>query len=294
MRPTVSLSEGSGTPVAYAPGSPLPLWKYLRIVRIALVERLAYRVDFVFSTLLRFLPMLTTILLWLAVYAGANKTKHGRLGGFSLDEMISYLLLVHISRMFSSMPGLAQSIARDIRDGNLKKYLLQPIEMLPYLLSYRAAHKVAYITMTAGPYALLFFLCRHYFPGWPDAWTLAGYACALLMGFLVGFFFEATIGMLGFWFLEVSSFLYVINTLTFFLSGHMFPFDLLPPFFANLLKNLPFQYLAYFPAMIFLGKVQGDSLIRGLVIELAWAVGLIVVALLLYRRGLRRYSAYGG
>jgi ABC-2 type transport system permease protein len=283
--------------LAAAPPLPPPLWpvrKYLRIVRIALVERMAYRVDFVFSTLLRFLPMVTTILLWLAVYAGAGKTEGGRLGGFSLDDMISYLLLVHISRMFSSMPGLAQGIARDIRDGNLKKYLLQPIEMLPYLVSYRAAHKAAYITMTALPYALLFFLCRDFFPGWPDPPTLAGYAAALVMGFVVGFFFEATIGMLGFWFLEVSSFLYVINTLTFFLSGHMFPFDLLPGFWAGLLRSLPFQYLAYFPATIFLGKIQGQALVHGLLVELAWAVGLIVLASLLYRHGLRRYSAYGG
>jgi ABC-2 type transport system permease protein len=270
------------------------VFKYIRILRIALVERMAYRTDFVVSTFLRFLPMVTTILLWTAVYVGAGMSESGQLGGFSLDEMISYLLLVHISRMFSSMPGLAQGIARDIRDGGLKKYLLQPIEMLPYLVSYRAAHKAAYITMTALPYALLFYLCRHYFTGWPDAWTLAGYVAALLMGFVVGFFFEAAIGMLGFWFLEVSSFLYVINTLTFFLSGHMFPFDLLPGWFAALLRSLPFQYLAYFPATIFLGKVHGLALVQGLVIQLAWATGLIMLASLMYRRGLRRYSAYGG
>jgi ABC-2 type transport system permease protein len=270
------------------------LWKYLKITRISLVERLAYRADFILSTFLRFLPMLTTILLWTAVYAGAGRASDGQLGGFSLDEMISYLLLVHISRMFSSMPGLAQGIARDIRDGNLKKYLLQPIEMLPYLVSYRAAHKAAYIATSAGPYALLFFICRSYFPGWPDAWTFAGYVAALLLGFLVGFFFEATIGMLGFWFLEVSSFLYVINTVTFFLSGHMFPFDLLPDFWAGLLKSLPFQYLAYFPAAVFLGKVPGDALVDGLLAELAWAAGFMVLAVWLYRRGLRHYSAYGG
>jgi ABC-2 type transport system permease protein len=279
-------------PVLPAPSSPLR--KYLRIIRITLVERLAYRADFILSTILRFLPMLTTILLWTAVYAGAGRAEAGELGGFSLDEMISYLLLVHISRMFSSMPGLAQGIARDIRDGNLKKYLLQPVEMIPYLLSYRAAHKVAYILTSAVPYALLFFLCRAYFPGWPDALTLTGYAAALVLGFLVGFFFEATIGMLGFWFLEVSSFLYVINTITFFLSGHMFPFDLLPPFWAGLLKNLPFQYLAYFPAAVFLGKIQGEALVHGLLAELGWVAAFLVLATWLYRRGLRRYSAYGG
>ena len=54
--------------------------------------------------------------------------------------MIAYLLLVQISRMFSSMPGLSGGIARDIRDGNLKKYLLQPIDMLWYPLSLSPMH----------------------------------------------------------------------------------------------------------------------------------------------------------
>lgn len=268
--------------------------KYGRIACIALVERLAYRLDFILSTLLRFLPMLTTILLWLAVYAGAGQLSGGQLGGFSLKEMISYLLLVHISRMFSSMPGLAQGIARDIRDGNLKKYLLQPISILPYLLSYRAAHKAAYITMTAVPYALLFFLCRDFFAGWPSAPVLAAYLLSLLLGFLIGFFLEAALGMLGFWFLEVSSFLYVMGTLTFFLSGHMFPFDLLPAVFAQVLKALPFQYLAYFPAAIFLDKVPQEALLSALMTEAAWALALALLASWLYRCGLRRYSAYGG
>ena len=65
--------------------------------------------------------------------------------------MIAYLLLIHISRMFSSMPGLAGGIARDIREGTLKKYLIQPIDMIGYLLSYRVAHKVAYIVTSFFP-----------------------------------------------------------------------------------------------------------------------------------------------
>jgi ABC-2 type transport system permease protein len=265
--------------------------KYAKILRVSLTERFSYRADFFLSTFLRFLPMVTTILLWEAIYEGAGG---GELSGFSRKEMIAYLLLVHISRMFSSMPGLAPGIARDIRDGNLKKYLLQPIDMIAYLVSYRAAHKLAYIATSALPYALLFFLCRDYFTGFPDALTFAGYVAALLLGFLVGFFLEASLGMIGFWFLEVTSFLYVINTINFFVSGHMFPLDLLPPFWATLLKALPFQYLAYFPAAVFLGKVQGAELAVGLAIELAWAVAFLVLARLLFRFGLRHYSAYGG
>src|SRR5881227_2242750 len=161
--------------------------KYINIFRISLIERLTYRGDFLIGTVLRFLPMITTILLWQAIYAGAGESEGGSMAGFSLDEMIAYLLLVHISRMFSSMPGLAGGIARDIRDGTLKKYLLQPLHMLVYLLVYRLAHKIAYIAMSALPYALLFWLCADYLPAWPDWGTFAGYVLSLLLGFVIGF-----------------------------------------------------------------------------------------------------------
>jgi ABC-2 type transport system permease protein len=247
--------------------------------------------------------MLTTILLWEAIYAGSPEPADSadkQLAGFTLNQMIAYLLLVHIARMFSSMPGLAYGIARDIRDGSLKKYLLQPLDMLGYLVSYRAAHKAAYIATASIPYGLLFFLCRDYFRGpdgdfyFPDGGTFLAFLVSLVLGFVVGFFFEACIGTIGFWFLEVTSLLYVMNTLAFFISGQMFPLDLLPPFWAGLLKVLPFQYMAYFPAAVFLGKISGVSLVYGLLGEVFWAVFFIVLARGLYRLGLRRYSAYGG
>src|SRR5207248_11722655 len=96
--------------------------KYLKILRISLVERLAYRADFFLTTFFRFLPLVTTFLLWEAIYIGAARSNpetdssEYKIAGFTHDKMIAYLLLVQISRMFSSMPGLSTGIARDIRD----------------------------------------------------------------------------------------------------------------------------------------------------------------------------------
>jgi ABC-2 type transport system permease protein len=265
--------------------------KYLNIFRASLVERMTYRGDFLLGTVLRFLPVMTTILLWEAVYRGSSETDFA---GFDRDSMIAYLLLIHISRMFSSMPGLASGISRDIRDGSLKKYLLQPLDMIGYLVSYRAAHKAAYIATSALPYAGLFFVCRNYFPGFPDVPTLLGYLLSLVLSFLIGFFFEACMGMVGFWMLEVTSLLWIVTTLSYFISGQMVPLDLLPGFWGTLVKALPFQYLAYFPAVVFLGRKTGTDLVVGLAVQAAWVVAFALLTRWLYARGLRRYSAFGG
>jgi ABC-2 type transport system permease protein len=292
--PTLSVAHPAIEPLgraAPARGMSRVLRKYTKIFRVSLSERMTYRGDFLFGTILRFLPLVTTILLWRAIYEGSGQTE---LAGFRYREMIAYLLLTHISRMFSSMPGLAAGIARDVREGTLKRYLIQPIDMIGYLLSYRIAHKVAYITMSFVPYFLLFFVCNRYFDGFPDALTMAAYVVSLVLSFLVGFYFEASVGMVGFWFLEVTSLLYIVMTLNFFISGHMLPLDLLPKPWSLILKALPFQYMAYFPAVVFLGKVKGWELVFHLFLELFWAVFFLALARGLYRLGLKRYSAYGG
>lgn len=269
--------------------------KYFKIFRASLVERMTYRSDFLFGTILRFLPLLTTILLWQAIYKGVPEGSMGSSKvAFTYREMIAYLLLTNISRMFSSMPGLAGGIARDIRDGTLKRYMIQPVDLIGYLLAYRTAHKAAYIVVSSLPYALLFYVCRSYFDGFPDAATLGAYAVSLVLSFLVGFYFETCVGMVGFWFLEVTSVLYIVMTLNFFISGHMLPLDLLPHPWSDVLKWLPFQYMAYFPAVVFQGKVTGADLHFHLALELTWALVFMLLARALYRLGLRRYSAYGG
>ncbi|MFM7593728.1 MAG: ABC-2 family transporter protein, partial [Isosphaeraceae bacterium] len=114
------------------------------------------------------------------------------------------------------------------------------------------------------------------------------------LSFLIGFYFEAAVGMVAFWILEVTSVLYIVITLNYFISGQMLPLDLLPGPWASFLKAMPFQYMAYFPAVVFLGKVQGEDLAWGLALEAFWALFFALLARFLYRRGLRHYGAYGG
>ncbi len=268
------------------------------ILRICIEERLAYRVDFWLGTLLRFLPIVTQIFLWSAIFAGVSASRGGgagtQIGGFSYPDVVAYFLLAMVSRAFSSMPGLASSISLQIRNGEIKKYLVQPVDPVGFLLLMRMAHKLVYYGIAIGPFAVVFFLCRGFFPGWPPPDVMAAYVTSLLLAFLMGYFLEAAIGMIGFWFLEVSSLLFVYMLMNFFLSGQMFPLDFLPEPWDAAIRLLPFQYLAYFPAAVFLGKVAGPELWWGLTVQAGWTIVLIVTCRVVYARGVRRYSGYGG
>ena len=280
------------------------------ILRISLEERLVYRGEFMLGTLMRFLPVISQVFLWAAVYSGIAPTgSSGASGqaapqivGYRYNDVIAYLLLAMVARAFSSMPGLGSGIARSIRDGTIKKFLIQPVDMLGFLFLGRVAHKLAYYTVATLPFALVFYLCRGFFTaGWPPPAELAAFLASLVMAFLLGFYLEALIGLIGFWFLEVTSLMFVYMLVSFFLSGQMFPLGMLDKAmlvgsvsWGDVVGALPLKYLAYFPAAIFLGKIHGTRLLVELAIELGWLVALMAICRLAFNRGVRRYSAYGG
>ena len=270
--------------------------------RISIEERLVYRVDYALGTLMRFLPIITQIFLWWTIFEGirrANPTGEvQQIAGYRYQDMVAYYLLVTISRAFSSMPGLTPGITRLIRSGEIKKFLIQPVDLLGCLLLQRLAHKVVYYAVAIIPFAFVFYILGDFFPdGWPSTDVLLVFIASLVLSFLLGFFLEALFGLLAFWFLEIASLTFVFMLLNFFLSGHMFPLELLPQRPINwqlLVDVLPFKYLAYFPAAVFLGKVEGAEMYRGLFVELLWVVGLIIACRFTWSRGLKQYSGYGG
>jgi ABC-2 type transport system permease protein len=115
---------------------------------------------------------------------------------------------------------------------------------------------------------------------------------------------ETLIGLISFWFLEVSSLIFIFMMVNYFLSGHMLPLDWLPNLFSRWpgvedfvrrgMLILPFPYLAYFPAALMLGRYEGPDVWMHLGIGAVWVVLLLVANRIAFARGVRRYSAFGG
>lgn len=264
------------------------------IFRTAVSERLTYRSDFVFSTAIRFLPLLTQVFLWGAIFGIGAGQERAPISGYTYGDMVVYYLLVMLTRAFSSMPGLASGIARDVREGTISRFLVQPVDLLGYLFWTRVAHKLVYYLVATIPFVAMFWMFRGEFGGWPDAPTLAAFVASLFMAFGIGFLIESLLGLIAFWFLEVSSLLFIYMLLNYFLSGHMIPLDFLPASLTTAIELLPFKYLAYTPAAIFLGRYEDGELLRVLAVEAVWLVGLLIVVRWTFARGVKRYGAFGG
>lgn len=256
---------------------------------------MAYRANYIFGAVFRFLPLVTSIFLWYAVYQNRQASgASSSIRGMSYEDMIAYYTLMFIARGFSSVPGTMTDISKDIKDGLLNRYLIRPISYFWYQVMYRLAHKLVFWYVALFTFPPIFFLMRHFFSHTPTLWEWLSFVASLFIAFSIGMIFCSIIGLLAFWFLEISTFLFVVMMIEFFLSGHLIPLNLLPASMQPFLMWSPFGYEGYWPCVILMGKVPQEQLLQLLGIGFLWVGIFYAISQWMWKMGLKRYSAVGG
>jgi ABC-2 type transport system permease protein len=265
--------------------------KYWHVINIGIQNNLTYRVNFFFRIAFGFVPLLATIYLWRAVYrgnAGAN------VADYSLALMTSYYLMVTIVDVFTAVSEDDWQIAADIKDGNISQFLLKPINYLTYRLCLFFSSRLIYMAVAAVPLGIFIFCFRTYFYFPPDLPTLGWFLVSVVLTALLQFFTSYAMAMLAFWVLEVSTFIFILFAFEYIASGHLFPLDILPVGLQRVLAFTPFPYQMYFPVSIYMGKITGAALLRGMFIQAGWVVTAYLIAQFAWNRGIRKYAAVGG
>ncbi len=266
--------------------------QYFYVVVTGLQNNLQYRFNYLTRTLFSFIPLFAMLSLWRTIYA--SRGHHGGENGFTEAQMIFYYLLVAVVDVLTAVNEDDWQIAADIREGNISQFLLKPVDYLWYRLSLFLAGRLAFIAVAAIP-LLVFISCyRAYFLAPPDLGVFSLVLVSLLLTALLQFFISYAMAMLAFWLLEISTLIFILYAFEYLASGHLFPLDVLPPGLKQVLFLTPFPYQLYFPIQIYMGKIAGVDLWRGLAVQLGWVLLAYQFARFMWRRGIRKYSAFGG
>ena len=266
--------------------------KYWHVINIGLQNTLVYRVNFLFRSVFGLIPLMATIYLWKAVYAGRESSSE--IAGYTFGGMVSYYLLVTLVDMLTAVNEDDWQIAADIKDGNVSQFLLKPIDYLSYRLCLFVAGRLIYTLVASIPIGLFFIFQRQYFV-WPtDATALGGFILATILTGLLQFLMSFTMAMLAFWVLEVSTFIFILFALEYIAGGHLFPLDILPPALTQALSFTPFPYQLFFPVSVYLNRTQGAALWQGILIQIFWVAVFYVLARVVWSRGIKKYTAVGG
>jgi ABC-2 type transport system permease protein len=126
----------------------------------------------------------------------------------------------------------------------------------------------------------------------PVIWAI--WCPAMLGAWLVTFLANLIVGCLSLYMESSLKLMDVWIAIFFVFSGYLFPLELFPPALRTLADWLPFRYQIGFPVELMIGAHGREEALWILLRQWAFVALMLGLVSSIWRRGLRRFAAYGG
>ncbi len=262
------------------------LMKWLATMRISWRKQLSYKLNLL---LLVVGPSVVFFFvkysLWTAIFSMPGVAK---IQGYDRSGMLDYqiwsLIVAFLVQGYNSM-----NLSEDIRLGRISAFLVYPFGFWSFqTASFLAFQGIQLITalVTLGLMVLGGFLSH-----WEGPHLLSG---LLFCGVASLFWYQVSylIGLVTLWLEETWVLRVMFAMVAQFLSGAFLPLEMFPEPLVHALRWTPFPYLTYAPVKVFMGQFA-DSMVFALAILGLWIGILALVTQVVWRRGMRLYTAAG-
>ena len=228
---------------------------------------------------------LVSLFVWYTAAGGSS------IGGLSQHEFVTYyLVFILVNQLTYSQTNW--TVGDGIRDGRITLELLRPLHPLFGTIAAEIAGKVVYMLFVV-PVAFVLALILH-----PELHTtllnIVFFFLTLLLAWLLRFFWGYWIALLAFWATRADAMLSVQDALVFLFAGQVAPIALLPLPLQRLAEVLPFRYMISFPIEVLQGQLNASAFLTGISYQLGWLCVACTLYIVLWRNGVKRYTAVGG
>lgn len=255
------------------------------LLRIGFAQAIAYRAETVVWVVTSSLPLIM-LPLWHAV------AEEAPVRGFGQTRFTAYFLAAFVVRQLVGA-WAAWTINYEVRQGTLSQRLLKPIHPIwSYGASSLASLPVRFaISLPIALGAFLFTAGSHIADSTAEWLALP---LALIGAWSITFLAHVSVGALSFWMHQSIRVMDVYSAGFFVFSGYLIPLALFPEGLQGIPQYLPFPYQLGFVVDLLTGALEPPEVWPALARQWMWVAALALVATALWRRGLRRYGAFGG
>lgn len=269
------------------------LKKYVSSFNMGLRNNVEYRFNFVTVLLFNFLPVLVNLFLWRTVYLSEG-VKVDKISAMTLEQVVSYIIFVQFISLLNGGSTVEYKIKQEILDGQICRFLLKPINYFRYNLSLAISQNVMYIIPLTLILLAVLILFGGYITITHNVVFISLFIIQVMLAFFISYHISFLLGLIAFFLNEISDLYNLLQTFFRFLSGAMFPLVFLPGSLKTISRALPFQYTSFSPCMTLIGKYDLNRILTDTAISFAWVVALHLAYKYVWKKGLRKYSAYGG
>lgn len=260
---------------------------YLEFARVGFVNILAYRLRYYTGVVTYCINVTVYYFIWRAIFS-----ESGRIAGFDLKQMVTYVAVGWIIRSFY-FSTIDQDMANEVMEGKISMRLIKPINVQWSVIAQSLGESCFRLLMLTAPAALVIALV---FP--VSGPSSLPHFLAFFVSTVLSFFIVASINFIfGTFAIRLKSILGLLRAKYFLLelfSGLLIPMSFFPHAAQRVLQVLPFQHISFTPVLIYLGKVQGMKILELLTIQLFWATMLFLIGQWWWGRSIRKLSIQGG
>lgn len=257
------------------------------VVQATYKENFAFRSNMAVSLITQPVYFLVQYFIWQAVFK-----VHDTVSGFTLDTMLYYFAVSSLLG-FLNWDSADGTLQRLVQTGKFITFQLRPVSHLYYAFFEKVGHRILAFWVEMVPiigFYLLFGIKP--IPVKP-LWAIISVALSFILGFLINY----TIGTMAFWLVKTDGIRRAVLVIKDICSGMFLPLTLFPADIQRVLFFLPFQFVSYVPARVFMGSYE----LAGITMSIPQVVGLqavmVAVTFLLNRLvwyfGIKRFTGVG-
>lgn len=253
----------------------------------AFQARLAYRNQVWASGFGELVGIFARIAIWTSVYTGF--ASHD---GVTLPEMITYALLSG-PVLYWDYAKVLHDVGNAVKTGDVAVFLLKPLHYPAYLLAAHIGNFLFELIVVIVPVSVVVGLV---FGLLPPASLFHGvmFLAYWALSFLILFSMAALLGLAAFWLMTAFSLEWFLQGIMTLFSGSLVPLWFFPAPLAAIAGALPFAWVSYYPAAVYLGKLDVTATLLHFAFGLVWLAILAGSTALLWSKARHRLVVQGG
>jgi ABC-2 type transport system permease protein len=258
--------------------------KYLHIGKINFLNNIQYFSEFFFKSIFILLILFIFINIWKTIYS-----ERVVIEGFTIVMMIWYFLMTE--SIVTSASPIVKEVNKEIQSGDIAYQLNKPYSYILYHLTRSFSYRIIgfIVTFSIGSVLVYFML-----GGFSFRWiTFPLLIISIILALVLDFFMMMSIALLAFWFEDTNSFRWIYDKILFTLGGMLVPIEIFPKWLANISNILPFSFVAYHPAKLFV-NFELSNFLNVVGIQLVYILVFSLIAIIIYKIGSRRMNINGG
>lgn len=258
--------------------------KYFQLLSMFTARYLAYRMRVFIWIFTDSAQYILFPFLWMAIFIGSNPP-----AGYTVQSLVTYYIMMAVVST-GYLSHCSRHVRVEIHTGVVGRRLAVPFPYFQLLLMAEISYKVLSTIIAIITISIILLVGRGYLALPTSIWQWIAFISSLFFTFTLSHLMEFMIGLSSIWFGDIKSLTTLEEIVNAIFSGRLAPLAFLPFAFQAAANYLPFKYLAYVPAQIFVGQIPLTDIPKTFGIGFIWVVILGFTTWFIWRQGLRKYD----